>query len=172
MPTPSGDGTWKKTGMPVWFASYRESSEEAFPASRLERLFQAVAVPTLALGRSGYWLSAFPENWCGFGWLCPAVRCWKLDVGCWMFGLYHKHPEYNSPPPPPSGWSGGALVPPWYLPIPIEPPPMPFSIRPAYPQASPALSRRARSSGSPAAGTPPHRTAPFATSVHSLQWTR
>ena len=39
-----------------------------------------------------------------------------------MFGIYHKRPEYNPPPAPPSGWSGGTLVPPWHLPIPIEPP--------------------------------------------------
>ena len=39
-----------------------------------------------------------------------------------MFGVYHKRLEYNPPPAPPSGWSGGTLVPPQYLPIPTEPP--------------------------------------------------
>ena len=37
-----------------------------------------------------------------------------------LSGLCHKHPEYNSPFRPPSAWSGGALVPRWYHPIPIE----------------------------------------------------
>ena len=73
--------------------------------------------PLFLLSTFCFLLSAFAS-----GWLCLAVRCWKLDVGCWMFGLYHKHPEYNSPPPPPSGWSGTTLVPLWYLPIPIDPP--------------------------------------------------
>jgi hypothetical protein len=86
MPTPNGDGTWKKTGMPVWFASHRESSEEAFPASRLERLFQAVAVPALALGRSGYWLSGFPENWCGFE-VALSGFARPFDVGCRMLDV-------------------------------------------------------------------------------------
>ena len=31
----------------------------------------------------------------------------------------HKPSEYSSPPAPPWGWSGGGLVPLWYLPIPI-----------------------------------------------------
>ena len=61
----------------------------------------------------------------GFGWLCPAFRCWKLDVGCSMFGVHDKPFEYNSPPSPPWGWSGGALVPPWTCPISIDPPQTP-----------------------------------------------
>ena len=56
----------------------------------------------------------------GFGWLCLAVPCWKLDVGCWMFGVHHKRSEYNPSFPPPSGWSGTTLVPLWYHPIPVE----------------------------------------------------
>ena len=49
-----------------------------------------------------------------------------LGVGCWMLDVFHKHPEYSSPFPSPSGWSGGTLVPPWYLPIPIEHPESPI----------------------------------------------
>ena len=58
----------------------------------------------------------------GFRWLCPAFRCWKLDVGCSMFGVDDKPSEYNSPRPPPSGWSGGILDIPWTCPIPIAHP--------------------------------------------------
>ena len=43
-----------------------------------------------------------------------------------MFGFHHKHPEYASPLQPPLGWSPTGLVLPWYLPIPIEPPPNAF----------------------------------------------
>ena len=28
-----------------------------------------------------------------------------------MFGVHHKHTEYNSPPAPPSGWPGGTIAP-------------------------------------------------------------
>jgi hypothetical protein len=55
----------------------------------------------------------------GFGWLYPSFRCWKLDVRCSMFSVHDKPSEYSSPPAPPWGWSGGGLVPLWYLPIPI-----------------------------------------------------
>jgi hypothetical protein len=37
---------------------------------------------------SAFSISAFqllPK--CGFSWLCPAFRCWKLDVGCSMFDV-------------------------------------------------------------------------------------
>ena len=54
------------------------------------------------------------------GWFPRAVRCWMLDVGCWMFGVHHKPPEYKSPPAPPSGWSRGALDKPWTYPGTIE----------------------------------------------------
>src|ERR1035437_7517361 len=62
----------------------------------------------------------------GFGWLCPAFRCWKLDVGCSMFGVHDKSFEYNSPRPPPREWSGGTLDIPWTCPIPIDPPQNPI----------------------------------------------
>jgi hypothetical protein len=41
-------------------------------------------------------------------------------------GVHHKHPENKPPLPPASGWPPTALVPPWYHPIPIEPPPNAF----------------------------------------------
>jgi hypothetical protein len=28
----------------------------------------------------------------GFSWLCPAFRCWKLDVRCSMFGVHDNEP--------------------------------------------------------------------------------
>jgi hypothetical protein len=48
------------------------------------------------------------------------VGSWKLEVGCSMFDVDDKPSEYNSPPSTPWGWSGGCLVPLWYLPIPIS----------------------------------------------------
>jgi hypothetical protein len=59
-------------------------------------------------------------------WLCQAVRWWKSDVGCWLLGARHKYSKYTPPLPPRSGWSGGTLVPPWYLPIPIDSPQTPI----------------------------------------------
>ena len=55
----------------------------------------------------------------GFSWLCPAVQGSRFKVQGSKFSVFHKHIEYNSPRPPPWGWSGGGLVPLWYLPIPI-----------------------------------------------------
>ena len=67
--------------------------------------------PQNAVISAFYFLFSAFASW----WLCPAFRCWKLEVGCWMFSVLHKPPEYNSPLAPPSGWSGGTLVPPWYF---------------------------------------------------------
>ena len=58
----------------------------------------------------------------GFRWLCPAFRCWKLDVGCSMSGVDDKSSEYNSPPAPPWGRSGTTLVPSYTHSIPQTPP--------------------------------------------------
>ena len=60
-----------------------------------------------------------------FGRLCPRVRRWELDVGCWMFGVPNKLSEYNLPLPPRSGWSGGTLDKPWTHPGTIDPLPDP-----------------------------------------------
>ena len=52
-------------------------------------------------------------------------RAFGVQVSGFRFhpsSLRHKPSEYNPPPAPPSGWSGTTLVPPWYLPIPIERP--------------------------------------------------
>src|ERR1035437_6471875 len=54
--------------------------------------------------------------------LCPAFRGSKFKVQGSKFGVHHKRSEYNSHFPPHLGWSGGTLVQPWYLPIPIEHP--------------------------------------------------
>ncbi len=56
------------------------------------------------------------------GWLCPAFRGRRLSVGCPLFGVFHKHLEYNSNSASPSGASGGTLVPPWTCAGTIEPP--------------------------------------------------
>jgi hypothetical protein len=86
-----------------------------------------------------------------FGWFCSAFARWVLDVGCWMLGVPHKRSEYNPPLRPPSGWSGGALVPPWYHPIPIERPRSPLFnqaslSRAPKPMAESAARRRKRRS--------------------------
>ena len=119
------------------------------------------------------WLStgfevALMSHSCGFGWPCPAFRGSKCELGSSKFGFHYKDSEYNSPIPPPSGWSGGTLAPPWYLPIPIE-----LSQSPIFDQASlskarkplpePAAKRRKRRKrdvevGSPVAQRPPHRS--------------
>src|ERR1035441_10324958 len=68
----------------------------------------------------GIWLAsrlylALGSYWGGFGvalgclslgyqqalrWLWAALPHCMLDVRCWMLGVLHKHPEYDSPPPP------------------------------------------------------------------------
>jgi hypothetical protein len=58
------------------------------------------------------------------------VRGSGFDVGCWMFGVQHKHLKYISPPAPPSGWSGGTLDKPWTCPGTIEPPESPVFDQP------------------------------------------
>ena len=103
--------------------------------------------------------------------LCPLdAGCWLLDIGCWMFFKvqgskfkvrgsmlaagcsllrHHKLSEYNPPVPPPSVCSGGALVPPWYLPIPIEHPTTPiFNQAKLIQSAFPDLRLPARPAGS------------------------
>src|ERR1017187_3485779 len=57
-----------------------------------------------------------------FGWLCSAFPHSVLRIPHSPQGVFHKHPEYSSPYSPLSAWAGGTLVPPWYLPIPIEHP--------------------------------------------------
>ena len=68
---------------------------------------------------------------CGFAWLCPAFQGSKFKVQGSMFRVHHKHLEYNPPLAPLSGWSGRGLVPPWYLPIPIEPSQTPIFDQPS-----------------------------------------
>jgi hypothetical protein len=46
---------------------------------------------------------------------------WRLDVGCWKFGLHHKLLKSNSPLSPPSWWSGGTLDKLWTCPVTVEP---------------------------------------------------
>jgi hypothetical protein len=79
----------------------------------------------------------------GFGWLCPAFLHSSFCILPSFTGVHHKHPEYNSPPAPPSGWSGGTLDKPWTCPGTIEPPQTPVFDQPS-------LSRR-RSCGISAA---------------------
>jgi hypothetical protein len=55
----------------------------------------------------------------GFSWLCPAVQGSRFKVQGSKFSVFHKHTEYSSPLAPLSGWSGGGLVPLWYLRIPM-----------------------------------------------------
>jgi hypothetical protein len=53
-------------------------------------------------------------------WVAFDVRGWMSDVRCSVFTISILN---TTPPFPPTlGWSGGDLVPPWYLPIPIEHP--------------------------------------------------
>ena len=59
----------------------------------------------------------------------PVVR--RPCVGCWMFAVHHKPPEYISPPAPRSGWSGGTLDKPWTCPSTIEPPQPPIFDQPS-----------------------------------------
>ena len=51
----------------------------------------------------------------------PGFGCRLLVVGCWIFGVFHKPSEFNSPSAPPTGWSGGTLDMPWTCPGTIEP---------------------------------------------------
>src|ERR1035441_8343923 len=76
------------------------------------------------------WLStrfgvALKSHWGGLRLACPAFPGSMSEVGCWLFSVFHKPSEYNSPPGPPWGWSGGGLVPPWTYPGTIGPPPNP-----------------------------------------------
>jgi hypothetical protein len=86
------------------------------------------------------------------------VRGALFAVGCSLLRP-HKPSEYASPLPPPSDSSGSALVPPWYLPIPIEHPTHPIfnqaalSTNHLYPSPLPT----------PARATPPN--APPATPI-------
>jgi hypothetical protein len=85
-------------------------------------LLSALCFPSAAAlpRHSSFFILHSPRR--GFGWLRRAVRCWMLDVGCWMFSVRHKPSEHNSPPSPPSRWSGGTLDKPWTCPGTIEPP--------------------------------------------------
>ena len=88
------------------------------------RLRGGFGMPWLRLLHSAF---IIPPSLCGgFGWLCPAFRGSKFEVGSSMFGVHHKRSAYNSPCPPPSGWSGGILVPPWTYPIPVKHPQSPI----------------------------------------------
>src|ERR1035437_395338 len=82
--------------------------------------YEGFAVPLPGILHSTFCL--LPSSRGGAERLLPAFCCSKLDVGCWMFGLHHKHSEYKPPILPHSGWSGGTMVQPWYHPIPIEHP--------------------------------------------------
>jgi hypothetical protein len=62
--------------------------------------------------------------------LHPLRRDWMMDVGWRLFGVHHKHPEYNSPSAAPWGWSGGTLDKPWTCPGTIEPSPTPVFDQP------------------------------------------
>ena len=63
-------------------------------------------------------------RWRGGGLWAALSGCSRLEVelGSSKSGFYHKEYEYNSSIPPPSGWSGGTLLPTWYLPISVEHP--------------------------------------------------
>src|SRR5512137_609395 len=56
------------------------------------------------------------------GRLRPAIPHSAIHIPHSPQRVHHKRSEYITPFPPPSGWSGTTLVPPRYLPIPIEPP--------------------------------------------------
>ena len=83
------------------------------PYSRRTPYQQAMGWPWGAFEAALGWLC------CRFGWLCSAFPHSALRIPHSPQGVFHKHPEYSSPYPPPAAWSGGTLVPPWYLPIPI-----------------------------------------------------
>ncbi len=63
----------------------------------------------------------FPSKLPGLYLASSAIPHSAIRIPHSPLGVRHKHTEYNSPPAASSGWSGGALVPPWTYPGPIEP---------------------------------------------------
>ena len=141
---PSKPGDCPRDGL----CDYRHRTTPAPPAERLPTPWLAGGF-RVALGWLwGAYRLASNRLWGGFDgalmWLwmalmaaCPAFRCWKLDVGCWMFGIQHKHPEYNSPSAPPSERSGGTLDKLWTCLGTIEPPQPPVFDQPGLSQSLP-----------------------------------